>query len=163
MKSTFILAVLLITFSGCSHKNAFSNFQMSKEQELSASSFQSSKIKSGEQVDGIFSAIYLNEVYPKSFTQNEYFYIHLYLKEDREMYNPNSLDELKLKVKLNKNLPIKIKELERENQFSNLIKVENRWTKYYLVSFDKQDGNLSLVLENDLSFSDALVYQKDEQ
>jgi hypothetical protein len=152
MKSILILTTLILIFSGCSHKNAFSNFEMTQKQELGASSLQNSKVKAGERVDGIFSAIYLNEVYPELFNQNEYFYIFYYLKNEE-----NS------RVKLNGFLPLKIKKLERENQFSHLIEVQNRWTQYYLVSFDKQDNNLSLVFENGQSSSDTLIYQKDEQ
>ncbi len=163
MKSFFILVAFLAFFTGCSHKNAFSNFEMDEKQELSANSLQSSKIKLGERVDGVFSAIYLNEVYPKSFNQHEYFYVYLYLKNDTQMHNPNSLNETKLNLKLNGKTPMKIKELERENQFSNLIKIENRWTKYYLVSFEEQGSRISLVLENGQSSSDELIYQKDEQ
>jgi len=163
MKSILILTTLILIFSGCSHKNAFSNFEMTQKQELSASSLQNSKVKVGERVDGIFSAIYLNEVYPESFNQNEYFYIFYYLKENEKLEKPSSLNEAKLKLKLNGSLPIKVRELERENQFSNLIEVQNRWTQYYLVSFAKQDNNLSLVFENGQSSSDVLIYQKDEQ
>jgi len=152
MKSILILTTLMLIFGGCSHKNAFSNFEMTQKQELGASSLQNSKVKAGERVDGIFSAIYLNEVYPESFNQNEYFYVFYYLKNEENT-----------SLKLNGLAPLKIKKLEKENQFSHLVKVQNRWTQYYLVSFAQQENNISLVFENGQSFSDALVYQKDEQ
>jgi len=152
MKSILILTTLMLIFDGCSHKNAFSNFEMTQKQELGASSLQNSKVKEGERVDGIFSAIYLNEVYPKSFNQNEYFYVFYYLKNEENT-----------SLKLNGLAPLKIKKLEKENQFSHLVKVQNRWTQYYLVSFAQQENNISLVFENGQSFSDTLVYQKDEQ
>ena len=163
MKPILILSTLILIFSGCSHKNAFSNFEMTQKQELSASSLQNSKVRAGERVDGIFSAIYLNEVYPESFKQNEYFYIFYYLKESEDRENSHSLNETNARVKLNGSLPLKVKELKRENQFSNLIEVQNKWTQYYLVSFEKQENTLNLVFENGQSFSDTLVYQKDEQ
>ena len=163
MKYFFYLAVFSLLFSGCSSTNAFSNFDMSKKQELSEASLQNSKIRLGEKVDGIISAVYLNEVYPEAYNQNEYFYVYIYLKKDAELENPNSFNESKLKLKLNSQLPVKIEELKRDNRFSDLTSVQNEWNRYYLVSFEKQASKLSLVLENGQSLSDELIYQKDEQ
>lgn len=163
MKYFFYLMAFSFLFSACSSTNAFSNFKMSKKQELSESSLQNSKIKLGKKVDGIISAVYLNEVYPESYNQNEYFYIYIYLKDDADLEDPNKFNKSKLKLKLNSNLPIKIEELKRENRFSDLISVQNKWNRYYLVSFAEQGNKLSLVLENGQSLSDELIYQKDEQ
>ncbi len=164
MKSFFITVNILLMLSGCATKNAFSKFDMTSEQELSASSLQTSKIISGNKVEGVLSAIYLNEIYPKSFNQNEYFFIWLYLKNKKEMYNPNLLDDIDLVLKLNSKLPIKIKQLPHANQFSHLVSMKNRWSNYYLVAFEKEeDKTLSLVLESGQSSSAELRYQKDEQ
>lgn len=163
MKYFFLFTAFILFFTGCSHNNAFSKFKMTKEQELSISSLQSSKIKSGEKIDGVFSAIYLNEVYPDVFNQNEYFYIYLYLKNKEKMYNPNSLDETKLVVKLNGKTPIKVKELPKENQFSHLTSTKNEWNRYYIVAFKESGKQLSLVIENAKSSSATLNYKKDEQ
>jgi len=137
---------------------------MTTAQELSASSIQSSKVKSGEHVDGIFTAIYLNEVYPKIYFSNEYFFIYLYLKDKKEMYDPTILEDVKLTLKLNSKLPIKIKQLPADNKFSDLVATKNEWNRYYLVAFEKEEKKqLSIVLENGQSSSDPLIYQKDRQ
>lgn len=164
MKSFFITVNILLILSGCATKNAFSKFDMSTEQELSASSLQSSKIVSGGKVGGVVSAIYLNEIYPNSFHQNEYFFVCLFLKNREEMYNPNSLDDIDLALKLNSKLPVKIKKLAPDNQFSHLLSMKNSWNSYYLVAFEKEEEKkLSLLLESGQSSSAALRYQKDEQ
>lgn len=163
MKYFFLLTTFVLLFSGCSHNNAFSKFNMTKEQELSISSLQSSKIKLGEKVDGVFSAIYLNEVYPDAFNQNEYFYIYVYLKDKKKMYNPNSLDDIELVLKLNGKTPIKVKQLPNENQFSHLTSTKSKWNRYYLVAFKELGKKLNLVLESGQSSSAVLKYQKDEQ
>ena len=75
MKSFFAILSIIILFGGCSEKSAFSKFNMSKKQELSANSLQNSKIMSGESVEGIVSVIYLNEVYPEKFADNDYFFV----------------------------------------------------------------------------------------
>jgi len=165
MKTFFILLIFLFVLVGCSSNNAFDNFKMDKDQQRSVSSLQTTKIvSSSEKVNGIFSAIYLNEVYPESFNDGEYFFVYMYLKKKKKMYNPKELLPTGLTLKLNSKLAVKIKELPKENKFSHLVSLNNNWHKYYLVAFMPQEtDSLSLVLENDPSFLAELKYQKAEQ
>lgn len=110
-----------------------------------------------------FSAIYLNEVYPKSFTEDEYFFVYLYLNKKRELHDPNSLDDSDLSLKLNGELPKKLKQLPPKNQFSDLVATTSDWNRYYLVAFSKSGKVLKLVLESDQFYSAELKYQKDQQ
>ncbi len=159
-----VTAVCALLLSGCSYNNAFTKFHMDKEQELSASSLQSSKIISQDgQTKGVFSAIYLNDVYPESFNQNEYFYVSIYLKDKKKIYDPNKNEDVALTLMLNGELPIKIKKLPNKNQFSHLLSRTNDWNIYYLVAFKEQGNTLSLVLKDKNSSSSALTYYKDEQ
>ena len=135
---------------------------MSKDQELSVSSLLSSKIKSDDgNTQGVVSAIYLNEIYPDSYNTNEYFFVYVFTKDKKQMHNPKEFDRLDLNLKLNGELPRKVKELPHDNQFSHLTFIKSKWNKYYLVAFNKQKkSSISLVLESDQSSSDRLVYQK---
>ncbi|MEK6658770.1 MAG: hypothetical protein AABY36_03705 [Campylobacterota bacterium] len=161
MKTFFIFLTFLTLFTGCSKKNAFYEFKMDKNQELSASSLQSSKIvsKDGE-VSGIFSAIYLNEVYPETFNQDESFFIFLFSKEKKELYDQSKSTDTNLKVMLNSKLPIKIEELSQENKFSHLVDIKNDWNRYYIVTFEKAD-TINLVLEEGNASSSVLKYKKE--
>ena len=162
----YILTILTFSllFLGCAEKNAFTKFNMQEDQELSAASLQGAKVKMGENVDGIVSAIYLNKVYPNVYTGNEYFYVYLYLKNEKEMYNPNTLNDIKLTMKLNGKLPVKIKQLDAKNKFSHLAFINSQWRRYFLVAFEQTStSTINLVLETDQSSSDALTYQKDEE
>jgi hypothetical protein len=164
MKSFLTILTFIVLFNGCADKNAFSKFGMSEAQERSASSLQSSKIKTQGKIEGLFSAVYLNEVYPKIYSNNEYFFIYLYLKNKKEMYDPNKLEDIKLTLKLNSKLPVKIKQLPHDSQFSDLVSTKNGWNRYYLVAFKKESSKkLSIVLENGQFSSDSLIYQKDKQ
>ena len=152
MKYIIITLITVLAFSGCSKNNAFDSFKLTKEQELSINSLQSSKIKSVKDTDGIFSAIYLNDIYPKLFNHNEYFFVFYYMKS-------HNID---VKFRLNGDETIKIKKLPSNNRFTNLIDIQNNWNNYYLVSFNKQKKKtLNLLLENGLYSSDLLKYQKD--
>ena len=163
MKFFLITLNILLILTGCATKNAFTKFDMTEEQELSASSLQSNKITSDNRVEGVMSALYLNEIFSKSFHENEYFFVSFYVKEKREMHNPNTLDAITSTLRLNSKLPLKIKELPHDNQFSHLVSIKNTWNRYYLVAFEKEQAQrLSLVLENGQSSSAELVFQKDE-
>jgi len=165
MIKTLITFAILASLSGCSSKNAFTKFNMNKDQELSVSSLLSSKIKSKKdgKIDGVVSAIYLNEIYPDSYNNNEYFFVYLFLKNKKKMHDPKDFDKLDLSLRLNGELPIKIKQLENKNKFSHLTFIKSDWNRYYLVAFKKQNKtSISLVLESDQSFSDQLEYQKDK-
>jgi len=152
MKSFTIILTFLVLFSGCASKNAFEQFEMSEKQELSANALQRSKIKSGEKVNGIVSAVYLNFVSSNEYSDGEYFYVYTYLKNQNYEFH----------FLLNNREPISVKELPSTNEFTELTSVDNKWSKYYLVKFEKQDDKLSFVFENGPYSSDILKFEKDE-
>ena len=58
MKTFYILVAFLLMFTACSSNNAFDNFKMDKDQELSVSNLQSAKIMSSDaRVNGLFSNV----------------------------------------------------------------------------------------------------------
>lgn len=159
MKTFFIILTFLTLFTGCSRKNAFFEFNMDKDQELSATSIQSSKIVSRDgETQGVISVIYLNEIYPKLYNQNEYFFVFLFTKEAKEIYNPNKSADSNLKLKLNSKLPIEVEQLLEENKFSHLVNSKNNWNSYYLITFEKTD-TINLLLEDNVSSSKILHYE----
>ena len=159
----FFISILLVFFFGaCSHKNAFYEFSMDKRQEQSATSLKRIKIVKDTKVIGTFNALYLNNVYPEKYNKEEYFIVYIYLKEIKNISNPNTINRDNLKILLNNNEPIKLEELDNENRFFKLTGSKNKWNKYYLVSFDAVGESLSLKLESDQSFSVVLKYQKDQ-
>jgi hypothetical protein len=162
MKYILINIAILLFISACSSRNAFSQFNLADEQELSVTSLLSSKLKSKDgKVYGIVSAIYLNDIYPKSYHNDEYFFVYVYLKEKEDLHNPKYFDDFELNLKLNGVAPTKIKQLPQNNQFSNLTFIKSDWNQYYIVAFKKQNKNtLNLVLKNAQSSSNSLKYQK---
>ena len=154
MKYFFILLTFLIFASGCSEKNAFTHFTMTKEQELGVSSLKSTKVLTVDgRIYGVVTSVYLNTVYPETYNDREYFYVYYYLKK------PN----LDLNMTLNKLDPISKEELKRENNFTKLTSVKSDWNKYYIVSFPHDSNEtLSLVFENNQSSPALLRYQTGE-
>lgn len=128
MKYFFASLFFILLLNSCATKSAFSKFDMDKEQELTASVLQSSKITSPEGLQGVISAVYLNEIYPDRFKNNENFYLYFYLKNDKSDF----------KIKLNGVSSTSVKKLPFDNEFSHLVLTDNDWNKYYLVEFDEQ-------------------------
>ncbi len=152
MKTFTIILTFLVLVSGCASRNAFEDFNMSKEQELSANALQRSKIKFEDKVNGIVSVIYLNFVSPQEYNDDEYFYVYAYVKNKN--YESRFL--------LNGKAPVSIKELPSKNDFTNLTLIDNKWSKYYLVRFAQQGDKLNFVFETGPYSSDTLEFEKDE-
>lgn len=157
----FLPALTVLTlFWGCSYENGFSKFDLSKEEELSANSLQNSKIKHKNELSGLFQSIYLNDVYPEKYHDDEFFYISIYVK-NKNGFDPNNLAQY---MRLNKTAPLSVEKLPESNQFSHLLASQNDWNSYYLVSF-KQQADRKMVL--DFKFkeytSDKVMYHKDEE
>ena len=155
MKYILTSLIVVLLLSSCATKSAFSKFKMDEKQELSASSLQSSKISSKDGVDGVFSAIYLNEVYPETYKEFETFYVYLYLKREKPEFT----------IKLNDKLPLNMEQLPYDNKFAYLVSTDNDWNKYYIVTFEKADSNataLNLVVQSGNSSSAVLNFKNEK-
>ena len=149
---TSALVTTLFFMQGCSYDNAFDRFALSQQQKLAENSIQSSKIALGEKTDGIVYVVYLNEVMPKKYHNDEYFYIYIYTKDK----NP------KFSFLLNKHVPIEVKKLESFNQFTQLTSQNARWNRYFLVRFKQEGRELQLKVKNKQYNSDLFLYKKDQ-
>lgn len=155
MKYFFASLFFILLLNSCATKSAFSKFEMDEKQELSASSLQSSKISSENSVDGILSAIYLNEVYPETYKEYDTFYVYLYLKREKHEFT----------IKLNDKLPLNMEQLPHDNKFAYLVSTDNDWNKYYIVTFEKADSNataLNLVVQSGDSSSKILNFKNEK-
>jgi hypothetical protein len=150
---TFLITILFITiFTNCSRNNAFSYFQIDKEQAKSEDSLKSSKIFNKTDNEGIVSAIYLNHVLPDEYNDKEYFYIYLYTKNDLEKVN----------FVLNGKESQDVITLKSHNKFSNLTSFDGDWQRYYLVVFSKEKKSvLALQAKTLQSSSLKMIFIKD--
>ena len=150
-----VLILILFILGGCSHKNAFSYFNMNLDQQLSIQNFKKIKLTKNDKIIGTFSSIYLNEIYPEKYNKHEYFFVYIYLKETQNIED--------YKIKLNQKDALKIKKLNHNNEFSKLVNEKNKWSTYYLVSFEEVGKSITLTFHNNQSILASIKYQKDEQ
>ncbi len=153
MKIYFIILILPILFSACAHKSAFDDFNITKKQELSEEHLQNAKIKDGNETTGLVTALYLNNVDKREFHNSEYFYLSLYIQ--------NSKDK-NLQFFLNSKKPLSVKKLSNPNKFTKLTSINAAWLQYYLVTFEKEKGELKLQIKDNNSSSRVLLFKQEE-
>ncbi|MDD2789321.1 MAG: hypothetical protein PHU40_01520 [Sulfurimonas sp.] len=148
-----ILAVFSIFLGGCSQKSAFSNFELTRAQEFSISNTQRAKIVAPDKVEGAFTAVYLNNIYPEVYTQNDAFLICLYTKDDM---NPKDLQ-----FRSNANEALLIEKIEDPYSFQELIEMQNSWNSCYLMEFESnEEREIQLQIKSDTYQSMVLTYKK---
>lgn len=125
MKLSWLVYLFIIVFlSGCASSNAFTKFHLTPHQQYAFSNLQLSDISYNQKFIGTVTAIYLNNIFPKKYHHDEYFYVVVYLQNNG-----------KLEYILNGQNPTKITQLPKNNQFSSLLPVFDNWHRYYLVQF----------------------------
>jgi hypothetical protein len=148
-----ISAVVLILLSGCSQKSAFSNFELTTEQEFSISNTQRSKILSSTQIEGVFTAVYLNNIYPQKYTSNAAFLVFIYTK--------NETTPQELAFKANQKEAITIEEAQNNEEFTDLIKMQNSWNSCYFMEFEGDDAReIKFEVNSGTYKSIPLIYKK---
>ena len=154
MKFFLFALIALIFSSGCATKNAFTKLGLENNQEKAIENTRCAKIISGDVVGGIFSAIYLNNIYENINKEHKVFYISLYIKEKSDSFN----------VTLNNESPIKTQKLPSINEYSDLLPNKNQWIQNYLVIFKSTpDSELNLSIDSGQYSSGLLKYSKDQQ
>ena len=152
MKFFLFALITLILSSGCATKNAFTKLGLDDSQEKAIENTRCAKIISDDVVGGIFSAIYLNNIYKEIDDAHTLFYISIYIKEKSNDFN----------VTLNNELPVNIKKLSHINKYSHLLSSKNEWNQNYLVTFKNPvDSKLNLLIDSGQYSSGPLSYLRD--
>ncbi len=142
MKKLVFTLIVSFLLAGCADKDAYSKFELLKDQEVAFDNVTLAKITKADEVSGVLSALYLNAVYPKRY-EKETFYVIVYSKDKRLLEN--------LEFSLNGVKPLSLTVLPPQNEFSHLLDIKNDWSHYYLVEFKPSNATklkLSLKLLN---------------
>ncbi|MEA2111164.1 MAG: hypothetical protein U9P71_03840 [Campylobacterota bacterium] len=162
MRLLLLAASAFLLFTGCSKTTAFDFFKMDKNYEKAISNLQSGTIVKSFETEAILSSVYLNEVYPKEYSDGEYFFIALYLSDDKRLFFKSGLADPDYILTLNTLNFIDGEELQSDHKLRALMPINNEWNRYYLIKFDSQNrDNLLLQLENKHLDKIELHYLKD--
>jgi len=150
----YFLIGLATTFliSGCASKNAFSKLNMNQKQEIAVENTRTGKIKNEFEVGGIFSAINLNGVYKKIDSKTIVFYISTYIKDENS----------DLEITLNGKKALSVKKLPKNNKYTYLSSLKNRWINNFLVTFSiNKKEKINLIIKNDKFTSGILNFPRE--
>lgn len=155
MKYFLIALSSIVLLSSCATRNAFSALNIGEEQEFALENTRSGKIIFENEIRGIYSLVYLNNIDKQASNDYHQFYISMYFKDDSES---------QAYITLNKKYPIKILKLGNENKFSKFLPIKNTWTTNFLVTF-KNEGQreINLLIDSDQFSSGLLKYVPDQR
>ncbi len=150
--SVLLLIMLMLAVGGCAEKDAFSKFKFVKDEELAFDNVMFAKVKKADKVYAVAAAVYLNEVYPKRYNE-ENFYLIVFAKNKKLLNN--------FSLTLNEKKPLAITKLPQQNEFSHLLHIQNHWSNYYLAKFPLQHpGKLTLRISLANRATATLTFQK---
>jgi hypothetical protein len=163
MKFTAFVLAGLIFFTGCSKTTAFDFFKMNPNYERAISNLQAGTIARSFETEVILSSVYLNAVYPDDYKDGEYFFIALYIADDKRLfYIKANMSDPDYQLMLNGVNFIDAQELKEDDKLRSLMPINNEWNRYYLIKFDTQHrDDLMLSLENKNLDKIKLHYQKE--
>lgn len=168
--TTGLSAALL--FTGCTSKTAFDFFSSDPYYEKAVSNMQKVSLVKEQETKALLHAVYLNNVDPKTYHGDDYFYIAVHIIDDAEKRGLNnkeySLRMLKIDVSNNKedikkapqsnkysrfndqekkpvyiySEALELNELDENHKLRRTMPVRNQWNHFYLARY-KEDVNAS--------------------
>lgn len=164
-----VLAVFV--FGGCASYNAFSMFQKDTQHEKALLNTKNAQITNSLETKAKITATYLNPIYPNEYNNAEYFFIGVFIPDDYDSPKESGLfnkdfklmmeDKTQKEVGLGSDKatkgymePVSVEHIVKKDEnllYKNMPHTDN-WSKYYVVSFQKQKGlePLSLKLKSTL-------------
>lgn len=143
----FLPLLLIAFFLGCSSKEQFRALVNNDTLYTNAIAYtKKATIEKDNQTVAYMTITYLNQLYPLTYSDKEYFLVGINIENAPNVLNDtfflylleNEYDQtLKQTITLN-TTPATI-EKANLNEFVNMP-LQNRWSSYYLVSFNKNDS-----------------------
>ena len=153
MKIYSIFLILPILFGGCAHKNAFDAFEITTKEQLAQEQILTAKMHNDKNITGLVAVLYLNNVDKKQFNEYEYFYVSLFVQNS---------EKKKPKFLLNSKSPLQIEKLTNQNRFTKLTALNAAWMDYYLLTFQKEKGELKFEVKENGSTSGVLRFKQEK-
>lgn len=161
-------AFLTFIFGGCASYNAFDMFKKDEFYERALVVTKNAQIISSFETKAKISATHLNSLYPERYSDADYFFVGVYIPDDYDKSQSAGLfnKEYVLSVKRHDGFvaPLKIEEIvkKEESELYKKMPHVDSWSRYYVVSFPKDEKGSAVVLsfrgaggEALLSFSKA--------
>ncbi len=151
---------------GCSTYNAFDMFKKDESYEKALRETKNAQILNSLETKIKITATYLNPLYPSEYKDAEYFFVGVYIPDDYDGKKESTLFNKEYKLYMqnlakSERLPAGANPKERYLEASKIEFIEKKeqnllykkmphtdnWSRYYIVSFPKQEGDGPLTLK----------------
>lgn len=171
IKKIAFTAFTAFMFIGCGAYNALDMFQKDKSYEKALLHTKNAQITNSLETKAKITATYLNPLYPSEYKDAEYFFVGMYIPDDYDSpkesglfnkdYNLLMIDMREKVVALGDKevvqgyiKPLSVEPIIKKEQnllYKKMPHTDN-WSRYYVVSFPKQQGTepLNLKLKSNL-------------
>lgn len=175
-KTTLIFATVFV-FGGCASYNAFDMFKRDAGYEKALLNTKNAQISNSFETKIKLTAAYLNPLFPQEYKDAEYFFVGVFIPQDYDepkkagLFNEDYNLTIKAEEVKNPSLgqasgsasylaPISIKEIVKKDESELYKKMPHtdNWSRYYVVSFPKQNNSEILTLRlQSVIFGEALL------
>lgn len=159
MNKLFLLIPTILLFTSCGSKNsAYTHFKNENNESRAVQFTKKIDIIKDREVDTIFMATYVNKAENNiDKTQDESFLIFTYFPN----LSSQNFEDNGYKFLLNKQEPISIENIDKNDEKYKNLMLKNHWGKYYLAKFKSLNSeNLTLELSNQSSSKVILNFEK---
>lgn len=167
VKNIVLGCFVILIFSGCaSSYNAFDMFKKDTMHEKALLNTKNAQITNSLETKAKITATYLNPIYPSEYKNAEYFFVGVFIPDDYDNPKESGLfnkdfkltmdDKVKKEVALGSSTlpkgyiePLSVEYIVKKDEnllYKNMPHTDN-WSKYYIVSFPKQEGDTALSLK----------------
>ncbi len=149
-----LFLTLTLSFVGCADKDAFSKFDITRDEAAAFDNLEMQKVTDKQQrIYAVVGAVDLSVVYPQRFNDSETFYMVIFAKDKKYLEN--------FKVLLNGRNVTQLTKIPANNEYAHLLKMRNEWSAHYLARFQKgNETKLQLVVELANGAKALLEFQK---
>ncbi len=166
VKKIVSAALAAFLLGGCSTYNAFDMFKKDESYEKALRETRNAQILNSLETKIKITATYLNPLYPSEYKDAEYFFVGVYIPDDYDGKKESALFNKEYRLQM-QNLAkseqvlggakpkeqyleaskIEFIEKKEQNQLYKKMPHTDNWSRYYLISFPKQEGSEPLTLK----------------
>jgi len=137
---TTIILLATLFFSGCAPKSGF--FSEDKLYQSALTRSEKGEIYNSLELKASIVATYLNCIKKVTCSREEHevFLVAIYIDQDSSDESKQGLMNKSFFLTLNGKKPVTIRALDYHDDLIHIAPFRNRWSKYYIVKFDKVNG-----------------------
>jgi len=155
-----IFATSLWFFSGCGQSALLMLDKDEKYHETLTHTQKKQLIDTQNATQALLRATYLNPIYPEQYQDRESFFVGIYIQDDHKGTS-GGLNHPLYTLKLNGQPPMETTELEKNDALYKRMPLTERWSRYYLVSFNESNATkLELTLKKASGESLTFTYPR---